>query len=76
MLKGEDKGQLKGLAAISTLGLSMVLTIVMGVGVGYYLDKQFGTGPILLVIFTFLGIAAGFRNIYVIVKKYVIKDDK
>lgn len=36
--------------------------IVVGTGIGYGLDKLFGTLPILLVIFSLLGFAAGVRT--------------
>lgn len=35
--------------------------IVVGVGIGYGLDRLFGTLPILLAIFALLGFAAGVR---------------
>ncbi len=45
------------------LGWRMVLELVVGLligfGMGYGLDRLFGTLPIFLVIFTFLGLAAG-----------------
>ncbi|MGC1401304.1 MAG: AtpZ/AtpI family protein [Thermodesulfobacteriota bacterium] len=36
---------------------------------GYYLDKWFQTSPVFFLIFMVLGIVAGFRNIYVIMKR-------
>ncbi len=44
----------------------MVIELVAGLGlgfaIGYGLDSVFGTMPILLVIFTFLGLAAGIKT--------------
>ncbi|MFH1092320.1 MAG: AtpZ/AtpI family protein [Pseudomonadota bacterium] len=56
-------------ALASSVGLAMVLATVIGLAVGYYLDKWLGTSPWLTLIFLLLGIVAGFRNLYVLVKK-------
>jgi ATP synthase protein I len=54
----------------------MVVATVIGIIVGYYLDKWFHTRhPWFLMIFLILGIVAGFRNIFVIMKR-VEKDFK
>ncbi|MEL6521522.1 MAG: AtpZ/AtpI family protein [Pseudomonadota bacterium] len=39
----------------------LVAGLLIGFGIGYGLDVLFGTLPILLVIFTMLGFAAGVR---------------
>lgn len=51
------------------MGISMVLAIVIAIAIGYYLDKWLQTGPVFFLIFMILGIVAGFRNIYVIMKR-------
>ncbi|MFN3787755.1 MAG: AtpZ/AtpI family protein [Sulfurihydrogenibium azorense] len=43
---------------------------------GYLLDKYFGTSPYLTIIFFFLGLAAGFRNMYIDAKKYIQSEEK
>lgn len=57
------------LASFSTVGMAMALSIAIGVGIGYYIDKRFGTEPWFLIIFTCLGIAAAFRNLYIMYKR-------
>ncbi|MEM6375159.1 MAG: AtpZ/AtpI family protein [Pseudomonadota bacterium] len=48
------------------LAWRMVIELVAGLGIGfgmgYGLDSLFGTLPIFLVIFTFLGLAAGIKT--------------
>lgn len=48
------------------LAWRMVIELVAGLGIGfgmgYGLDSLFGTTPILLVLFTFLGFAAGIKT--------------
>lgn len=38
--------------------------VIVGGGIGYLLDRQFGTMPIFLLIFLMVGMAAGFLNLY------------
>lgn len=70
-----DKSILKQLWRVSTVGLNIVLSTVVGGVMGYFLDmamdKWFGikTAPWLLFIFTIIGIIAGFKELFVIAKK-------
>lgn len=57
------------LSILSTLGLSMALAIALGALLGYYLDEWLGTSPWMLLVFVGLGIAAAFRNLYILYKK-------
>ncbi|MCK4764426.1 MAG: AtpZ/AtpI family protein [Candidatus Aminicenantes bacterium] len=65
--KQEDK---KKLAAYSTIGLMFPTSIAVGLGMGYFLDELFKTSPILLIVFTLYGIAAGFRNLFKVTKQH------
>lgn len=56
--------QLKTLGALSTLGLSFVLAIVIGTAFGWWLDDKLGTAPIGFFVFFFLGLAAAVVNVY------------
>lgn len=58
------------LAAASSVGIAMVLAIFGCLYVGIYLDRKFNTGNVFTVIFLFMGVAAGFRNLYVLIKRY------
>jgi ATP synthase protein I len=68
-MKRETRRYIKDLAYYSSLGLSVALSIFIGLGIGVYLDKVFDTGPVLTLIFLVLGIAAGYRNIALAIKK-------
>jgi ATP synthase protein I len=52
----------------SSLAMRVVTDLAAGllVGgvIGYFLDKAFATSPLFLVILLFLGMAAGFMNLY------------
>jgi len=71
----EKRNLLKVLATASSMGISVVLAIAMGVIFGRFLDERFGTGHIFFFIFLFIGIIAAFRNIYVIIKKTIKKSE-
>jgi len=63
-------GILKGLGALTAIGVTLVASTFVGLLIGLYLDRVFSTKPWFTIIFLILGIIAGFRNIYYIVKRY------
>jgi F0F1-type ATP synthase assembly protein I len=63
------KRSIKALGYISTVGLAMALSIALGALIGYYLDQWLGTKPWFSFIFLGFGIAAAFRNLYILYKK-------
>jgi F0F1-type ATP synthase assembly protein I len=59
------------IGALSSVGLSFVLAIVLGAWFGYLLDTWFGTGPIFFLLFFVLGMVAGGLNVYRTATKYI-----
>ena len=57
------------MALASSIGIAMVLAIFGCLLLGSYLDRKFDSGHVFTVVFMLIGIAAGFRNIYVLIKK-------
>ncbi len=53
-----------GLGLAFRVGTELVAGIAVGAGVGYLLDRWWGTGPWMMVVFFFLGSAAGILNVY------------
>ena len=47
------------LAPYASLGLQLVITIVIGAYLGWWLDGRYDTSPWFLIILTFLGAIAG-----------------
>ena len=45
------------------MGIDLLAGSVVGLVIGYYTDKAFDSAPIFLIVFFFLGFAAGVRNI-------------
>jgi ATP synthase protein I len=56
------------MAFASTIGTAMILAVVGCLLIGSYLDRKFDSGHVFTVVFLFMGLAAGFRNIYVLIK--------
>lgn len=54
-----------GLAA--RIGVELVVTTMVGTGIGWALDTWLGSTPWLMVLFLFLGGAAGISNVYRVV---------
>ncbi len=46
------------------VGIEMVGTLAVGVFIGWGLDRWLGTKPWLMIVFFFLGAAAGVLNVY------------
>lgn len=63
------EGMLRGLATLASMGITMVACTFIGLLLGIYLDKYFGTKPWLTLLLLFFGIAAGFKNLYMAAKK-------
>ncbi|MGD9079163.1 MAG: AtpZ/AtpI family protein [Desulfobacterales bacterium] len=68
-MKKETKRSLRELAYYSSLGLSVSLSIFIGLAVGIYLDRRFETSPWFTLIFLVIGIIAGFRNIAMVIRR-------
>ena len=60
----DRKAFFRELGKYSALGLEMALSVVIGLGIGYYLDKWLGTGPWLMILWIGFGFAAGVRSLY------------
>ena len=60
-LDSEKKGSFMGSAF--KLGTELVSAVVVGTIIGFILDSWFDTKPWLIIIFFFLGAAAGILNV-------------
>lgn len=54
----------------SVLGLEIVVFILVGGGIGYYLDKNYGTEPWGFWIGSFFGVAGAIKTMVVMVREY------
>ena len=68
-MKKETRTWIRDLAYYSSLGFSVSLSIFIGLGIGVFLDRRFDTTPWLTLVFLGFGIAAGYRNSGLAIKK-------
>lgn len=71
----ETKKSMVQMAYVSSLGFAMVIMSAGGLLLGAYLDGKLGTGHKLALLFFLIGTIAGFRNVYVVIKKN-FRDEK
>ncbi|MEA3363299.1 MAG: AtpZ/AtpI family protein [Thermodesulfobacteriota bacterium] len=63
----EEKRQLfKSLGFLSSIGISLVVSMLIGLAMGFYLDQWLDTRPMFTLIMLLIGIIAGFRNVYIL----------
>ncbi len=56
--------ELRTIGALSSVGLSFVLALVLGTALGVWIDNRFGTSPWGFLICFVLGLVAGVLNVY------------
>ncbi|MDP2647529.1 MAG: AtpZ/AtpI family protein [Desulfobacterales bacterium] len=71
----ETKKSLIRVANISSMGIALGITIFGCFFLGHYLDRKLGTENFFTFFFLLLGIAAGFKNIYGLIKRS-LEDEK
>lgn len=59
--KGDDGS---GLGTGLKVAVDLLAGVVVGVGIGYLVDRWLGTAPWFLVAMLFVGFAAGLLNVY------------
>jgi F0F1-type ATP synthase assembly protein I len=57
-------GSWRTVGALSSVGFSFVLAVVIGAAAGRWVDARLGTGPWGFLVFFFFGLAAGILNVY------------
>ncbi len=68
-MKKETRQAMRELAYFSSLGLAVAFSIFIGLFLGVFIDKWIGTSPWFMLLGLGFGIAAGFSNIALAVKK-------
>lgn len=69
-----EKFSFKPIARASIVGINIVVATFVGLAIGYFLDRFFGTRPWLTLIFFIIGVATGFRDLFKIARN-IDKDD-
>ena len=61
----DDDAKDRGLMPIwrlSSIGIEMGVAVFVGWAIGHFLDGRLGTDPWMMIVFSLLGIAAGFKG--------------
>lgn len=64
----EGPARSSGMGIAFRIGIELVTTVLVGLGIGIVLDRWLGTAPWLMVVLIFLGGAAGVMNVYRVVR--------
>ena len=60
----KDKEPPSSIGAAFKLSTELVSAVAVGTIIGFILDKTFGTKPWLILIFFFIGVVAGIKNVF------------
>jgi len=74
--RGRVSGSLTGFGLAMRVGIELVAGVAVGVGFGVVLDYWWGTSPWMLILFFFLGAAAGALNVYRAVSRLAEDGDR
>jgi len=61
---GDRSALQQGLGLGVRIGVELVVAIVVSTGLGWAIDRWFGTRPWGMIVLFFLGVAAGMLNVY------------
>ena len=64
-----------GLGMGMRVGTEMVAALAVGGGIGWFLDRWLGTGPVLLLVFLLFGLAAGVKGAYSAARQVTAKGE-
>lgn len=62
--RGSLSDTVRTIGALSTVGFSFVLAVLIGAGLGVWLMRQFNLGSWVFFLFFIFGLAAGVLNVY------------
>jgi ATP synthase protein I len=60
---------LRQFGVLGSVGLHLVLGTFAGFALGHYLDRAFNTKPWLTLLFLVFGVAAGFTNLFRVMRR-------
>ena len=71
-----QKQGLEGMASVGVIGMHMVSGPLVGVAIGYGIDRFLDTHPWGKIVFLFIGIGAGFLNVWMDTKRLIGRMNK
>lgn len=73
-MNGNNRQVMRMIFLISQIGITVLTTIFLSMGIGYLIDRKFGTH--LMVWFIIFGVLAAFKSAYMIIKKFIGREDE
>ena len=67
--KPQQNEFMQAMSVLLQVGVTIISCLTVGLFLGWLLDRLLGTSPWLLMVFTFIGIAAAFKSIFDFAKK-------
>ena len=67
--KPQQNEFMQAMSVFLQIGVTIIACLAVGLFLGWLLDRFLGTSPWLLMVFTFIGIAAAFKSIFDFAKK-------
>lgn len=74
MFKSKKYKHSESMGLAYMMGVHLVSGVIVGIVMGYYLDKYFDTKPWLTLTFLVFGIIAGYRNMFQEMKRIQKKE--
>lgn len=63
-------------ALFSETGLVLLVTTLVGVGLGYWVDTRLGTIPIFVLVGLFAGMGIGARAVWLLIRRFLADLDE
>jgi ATP synthase protein I len=74
--QNEDRyWMMRQIGLLTMVPMLLAASPIIGLLIGNYIDKKFGTGPVFTIIFLIIGFVAGARQVANVVRK-AQKDDR
>ena len=70
MAEKEKKSNVYSFLAAASFGLILLLSVVVGLLIGIFLDKWLHTVPLFTAVFTFIGLVSGIYSIFKEIKQF------
>lgn len=69
------KTALKTAGQVSQIGFTFVFSVLLSVGIGYWLDNQVGTDKLFKLIFLVLGLFSGGLSVYKTLSRFLNEEE-
>ena len=67
--KPQQNEFVRAMSFFMQIAVTIIACLAVGIFLGWLLDRFLGTAPWLLMVFSFLGVAAAFKSIFDFAKK-------